>query len=141
MTWPPTIDPLARLGDLRISLSLPRDGDALSRATEHESDLAALAILAARAGRAPAITPAALDRLAVAASSTDGPAELRAGCAWAVAAHDPLRGAALAGALVLEPEAAFWLASIVARRGGCLAVWTAGLDAEPAMDRAAAHAE
>ena len=56
---------------------------------------------------------------------------LRAQHVWEVASRDPLRGAALAGALITDPEATYWLAVLVRERGGPLAAWLDGIDADP----------
>jgi hypothetical protein len=119
---------LARAGD--------RDADAMSRRILVEDDLGVFALLAGRAGTI-AIAPAAIDGLAAQAALALTPPELRAGCTWAVAVHDPPRGGYLAGMLVADDEAAFHLASIVARRGGALAPIVDGLRARPETDRVA----
>lgn len=112
-----------------------RDGVAVSRAIERESSHVVLAVLAGRAASV-ALTPAALSGLA-AQAVVGGPRELRAGCVWAVAVHAPGRAALIAGTITLDAEQAFWLATVVARRGGPLASWTAGLRAAPELDRVA----
>jgi len=132
-------DPLATvrlLAQIALARGGDRDGDVLSRRILVEDDLGVLAVLAGRAG-AIAISPAAIDGLAAQAALAQTPPELRAGCAWAVAAHDPPRGGYLAGMLLPDDEAAFYLASIVARRGGALAPIVDGLRARPEMDRVA----
>ncbi len=120
---------LARLGD--------SDVDHLERRLVLEPDLGVFAVLAARAGRLP-VRPRAITALGAQAAYAGTPAELRAGCAWAVAEHDVPRGGWVAGTLLADEEAAFWLASIVARRGGRLHSVVAGLVARPELDRVAA---
>jgi hypothetical protein len=117
---------LGRLGDLA----------ALEDRLAVEGDLAVFGVLAARAGRAPIAERATLV-LGAQAAYPLAPAELRAGCAWAVVEHDPARGGWLVGTLAAEPEAAFWLASIVARRGGRLAALLRAQHARPELDRVA----
>lgn len=53
------------------------------------------------------------------------------------ASLDAERGGFLAGALLADPEGAFWLASITRRRGGRLSPLTVGLRARPDLDRVA----
>jgi len=119
---------LARLHD--------RDVELVARRLAREPDLGIFAVLAARAGTL-SIDARALANLAAQAAYAATPGELRAACTWAVAAHDPALGARLAGALLVDDEAAFWLASIVGRRGGPLTRLVAGLRADPALDRVA----
>ena len=83
------------------------------------------------------VGPRAITSLGTQAAYLGTPAELRAGCTWAVAEHDLARGGWLAGTLLADEEAAFWLASIVARRGGRLRPVVAGLPARPELDRVA----
>jgi hypothetical protein len=132
-------DPLATvrlLAQIALARAGDRDVDGLTHRILVEDDLGVLALLAGRAGGI-AIAPAAVDDLAAQAALLATPPELRAGCAWAVAAHDPPRGGYLAGLLVADDEAAFHLASIVARRGGVLAPIVDGLRARPETDRVA----
>ena len=119
---------LARIGDVGVA--------ALERRLIVEPDLGVFAVLAARAGRLP-IGTRAITALGAQAAYVGTPGELRAGCAWAVAEHDEPRGGWLAGTLLADEEAAFWLASIVARRGGVLVPLVAGLAARPELDRVA----
>lgn len=128
-------DPAIRL---LAQLGLGRLGDtaALADRLLVEGDLAVFGVLAARAGRT-AISERARIALGAQAAYPLAPAELRAGCAWAVAEHDAERGGWLVGTLAAEPEAAFWLASIVARRGGRLAAVLRGQHARPELDRVA----
>jgi hypothetical protein len=129
--------------DVRLlaQIALARRGDVdpvgLAARLRREPDLAVFAILVARAGDHPP-TPAMIGPLAEQLRQLETPAELRAGCAWALTPHAPARAAFFAGALLAEPETAFWLASIVARRGGPLAPLVAGLPADRAADRVAA---
>ena len=120
---------LARCGD--------RDVDALALHVEREGDLATFAVLAARVGML-AEAGAAVDALVAQGAYPATPGELRAGCAWAVARHDPVRGGVLAGTLLADDEGAFWLASVVARRGGPLREAVAGIHARPELDRVGA---
>ena len=119
---------LARLSD--------RDVELVDQRLAREPDLGIFAVLAARAGTLP-IDARALANLAAQAAYAATPGELRAACTWAIAAHDPALAARLAGALLVDDEAAFWLASIVGRRGGSLTSLVAGLPADPALDRVA----
>jgi hypothetical protein len=132
-------DPLATvrlLAQIALARAGDRDAGALSRRILVEDDLGVLALLAGRAGSL-AISPPAVDDLAAQGALAATPPELRAGCAWAVTAHDPPRGGYLAGLVIADDEAAFHLASIVARRGGPLAPIVDGLRARPASDRIA----
>src|SRR3569623_1060829 len=66
------------------------------------------------------------------------PIEVSAACdTGKLAAHDAERGGFLAGALLADPEGAFWLAAITRRRGGRLSPLTVGLRARPDLDRVA----
>jgi hypothetical protein len=124
---------------VQVGLARLADDDAAvvtSRLTR-ESDLGVLAILAARAGRLP-IDARALANLIALAAYPGTPAELRAGCAWAIGERDRARGAEVAGSLLDDDEATFWLASIVGRRGGAFGPLVTGLHGEPALDRVAA---
>ena len=132
-------DPLAdvrMLAQIALARAGDRDAGALSRRIRLEDDLGVLAILAARAGRLD-VTALALEDLAAQGALASTPPELRAGCAWAVGERDPPRGGYLAGLLLADDESAFWLASIVARRGGELAPIVDGLRARGDLDRAA----
>ena len=119
---------LARLGDHEVAVV----DDRLAR----EPDLGVFAVLAARAGTLP-INARARANLVAQAAYPRTPGELRAACTWAVAAHDPIQGARLAGILLADDEAAFWLASIVERRGGPLRGLVEGLRGDPSLDRVA----
>ena len=99
-----------------------------------EPDLDAFAALATRAAHAETLSELALAQLVAQAAYPGTRPDVRATCAWAVAAHDPVRGGWLAGLVLAEPEAAFWLASIVANRGGPLAPLVAHHHADPAID-------
>ena len=116
---------LARAGDLDPSI--------VDEGLIRESDLAVYAVLAARAGSL-AISARSLDALDMQAGYAETPPALRAGCAWALAAHDLEAGAWHAGVLLAELEPAFWLASIVAHRGGGLAPLVIGLAARAELD-------
>src|SRR3569623_2328424 len=83
------------------------------------------------------VSHAALTSIGAQAAYPGTPGELRAGCCWTLAAHDAERGGFLAGALLADPEGAFWLASITRRRGGRLSPLTVGLRARPELDRVA----
>ena len=129
-------DPAIRaIGHAGLHRAGDRDAARVAGAIARDPSVAVLAVVAGRAADV-AVGAAALDVLASQARAA-GPPELRAGCAWAVAARDPVRGAALAGAVTAEPVVAYWLATVVARRGGALTAWTAGLAADPALDRVA----
>lgn len=97
-----------------------------------EPHIAVLGFLAAVAGSV-AIDDAARTGLDAQAAEGSTPADVRANCVWAIAAHDADRGLALAEGLDDDGGAA--LAAIVARRGGPLAgAWGGG---DPAADRTA----
>ena len=120
---------LARLDD--------DDGAMVASRLCRESDLGVLAVLAARAGRLP-IDARGLANLIALAAYPGTPAELRAGCTWAIGERDSARGAEVLGSLLDDDEATFWLASVVGRRGGALVPLVAGLHGDPALDRVAA---
>jgi HEAT repeat protein len=131
-------DPLMRL---TVAASLYRCGERDSKLwsdwIRRENELAVFAFLAAIAGGGVTLTYGTIDHLEAQARETATHAEVRAGCAWAVAQQDAARGTALAKELVGDPEVAHVLASIVARRGGPLAGVVAGLPADPSLDRIA----
>jgi hypothetical protein len=133
------VDPLAEIR-LIAQLGLIRLGDTdvalLDRRLVAEPDLGVFAVLAARAGRLP-IDARSITSLGAQAAYTGSPPELRASCTWAVAEHDLVRGGWLAGNLLADEEGAFWLASIVGRRGGVLVPVVAGLAAQLRFDRVA----
>jgi len=130
-------DPLLRL---TVASSLYRCGDLdrelWSAWIRRENDLVVLAFLAAIAGGV-ALTHGTLDHFEEQARNADTPAEARAGAAWAVAQHDPARGAALAARLLADSGTAFALSSVVRRRGGPLATLIAGVPGDPAQDQIA----
>lgn len=133
-------DPVVRR-DAHLALLRAGDDRGLDEAILREPDLDVFAVLAVRAARAASLAPRTFAQLVAQAGFPGTRPDVRAGCAWAVAAHDPVRGGWLAGVLLGEPEAAFWLASIVARRGGPLAPIVAHHHAIPAIDRLGAEAE
>jgi HEAT repeat protein len=114
-----------------------RDPVLWSEWIEREGNNAVFAYLAAIAGALPELRRGALDNLDASAVYDGGPAELRAGCAWAVARHDPARGAELAALLLADPAAAPALASVVRRRGGSLTALIGDRPGDPAQDRTA----
>lgn len=102
-----------------------------------EGSMAVFAFLAAIAGALPEVRRGALDNLDASAAYDGTPAEVRAGCVWALAQHDPVRGAELAAVLLAEPEAASALASVVRRRGGALTGLIGDRPGDAALDRTA----
>jgi hypothetical protein len=100
-----------------------------------EADLDRFALLATHAGLLRGVGPRVLAQLVAQAGYPETRADVRAMCAWAIAEHDPMRGGWIAGALLGDPETAFWLASIVACRGGALTALVAGQHADPALDQ------
>lgn len=129
----PEIRLLAQIGLARCR---DRDVDALERRLTIEPDLGVYAVLVARAASLP-VSRAALTSIGMQCAYPGTPGEVRAGCCWTLAAHDAELGGSLAGALLTDPESAFWLASISARRGGPLSSVTADLRARPDLDRVA----
>jgi HEAT repeat protein len=114
-----------------------RDGELWSAWLGRELDAAVLAVLAGVAGTGVDLIGGAIDRLAALAADAGGPAELRAGAAWAVAHHDLDRGARLADRLLASPEPAAALAAVVRRRGGPLAALVADHPGAPDPDAVA----
>lgn len=114
-----------------------RDPVLWSEWISREGSMAVFAFLAAIAGGGVQVNRGALDNLDASAAYDGTPAEVRAGCAWAVAQHDPTRGAELAALLLADPEAATALASVVRRRGGPLTGLVADHPGDPAADRTA----
>jgi hypothetical protein len=115
----PALRALAQIGLARIG---DDDPDPVAMRLAIEGDLGVFAILVARAGR---VAIADLEPLAAQAAYPRTPPELRASCAWAVAEHDLARGRVLADALAADDNCRDWLGSIVAQRGGALAVHVA----------------
>jgi HEAT repeat protein len=95
-----------------------RDAGLWSAWIAREPHIAVLGFLAAIAAAVP-IDAEARAALEAQAAEPSTPADVRANCVWAVAAHDPARGRALAEAL--DGAGRSVLAAIVARRGGPLA--------------------
>lgn len=129
----PEVRLLAQIGLARCR---DRDVDALERRLTIEPDVGVYAVLVARAASLT-VSHAALTSISAQGAYPGTPGEVRAGCCWTLASHDAERGGSLAGALLADPESAFWLASITARRGGPLSLLTAGLRARPDLDRVA----
>jgi len=115
-----------------------RDSELWSSWICREDDVAVSALLSAIAGGdGVTLTFGTLDHLEAQAGNADTPAQVRAGAAWAVAQHDVARGAALAKALLADPDAAFALSSVVRRRGGPLIALVADIPGDPEMDQTA----
>ena len=130
-------DPMVRM---MVAAALYRAGERDPRLwsawIQREGSMAVFAFLAAVAGGVD-VDRGALDNLDAQAAYDGTPAEVRAGCAWAVAAHDAARGAALARALLADAEAGAALAAVVRRRGGPLAEVIGAAAGDPARDRTA----
>lgn len=109
-----------------------RDAALISEWAPREGDAVVLGYLAAVGGGVAIDLRARSNFDAQAAEASTAP-EVRASCAWAVAAHDAARGAELAA--LLDPAAREVLANVVARRGGPLRDQVSGGD--PAADRVA----
>jgi hypothetical protein len=114
-----------------------RDAALWSEWISREGSMPVFAFLAAIAGGVPSLHRGALDNLDASAAYDGTPAEVRAGCAWAVAQHDPARGAALAAVLLEGEETAAALRAVVRRRGGALAGTIGDGPGDPASDRTA----
>lgn len=109
-----------------------RDAGFWSPWIAREPHVVVFGFLAAIAAAVP-IDEAARAALDAQAAEPSTQPDVRANCVWALAAHDPARGAALAADLVDSGRSA--LAAIVARRGGPLSEsWGGG---DPRLDRTA----
>lgn len=111
-----------------------RDGALVSEWAPREPDATVLGYLAAMAGEV-AIDLRARSNFDAQAEHAGTPPEVRASCAWAVAAHDEVRGVALATLLGEDAATRAALAAVVARRGGPLRAHVEG--GEAAADRIA----
>ncbi len=140
----PLIRPYASDDDERVAASAivglfkcgDRDGEFFTELVTDAASLLILHFLAAVCGDVP-IGVGALDNFDAQCRVEDTPPDLRAACAWVVAAHDESRGVELAELMLGDEQGAFALASIVKRRGGPLLRLVEDVEGDASLDRTA----